>query len=357
MAEFDFKTATPDTTFPSGAFLFGADSQSASTPSIYSSDAYLDYILGLANTWTANGDLSAPAVAFTGTWITGGTGTTTKPLFLIEPAGTTSTGWSTSGTGLGVNAASGFTGNLIDLQVAAASRMALNGAGTALTFGASALSLVSSTNTILDFNVTNSGATSIKSPTNTRLHIYGGSQHYEFGEDAVVGLLFPGTVYIGWNGGTTRILAESNHVMAQRNGTNAQFWNLYATYASSTDYHRLQAGTAKTTLASVSGATVTATALIPDGAFLIGVTTKVTVAISGGGGTTGYQVGDGSDADRWGEATTITAGTSTDNTNATANPTGAFTAAQNVVITAVGGNFDGTGDIMVCAFYLIAQAD
>ena len=57
-------------------------------------------------------------VAATGTWITsGGTGTTTKPQVLIEPTGTTSTGWSTSGTGLGVNAASGFAGNLLDLQV------------------------------------------------------------------------------------------------------------------------------------------------------------------------------------------------------------------------------------------------
>jgi len=46
-----------------------------------------------------------------------GTGTTTKPLFLIEPTGTTSTGWNTAGTMLGVNAASGFGGNLLDFQV------------------------------------------------------------------------------------------------------------------------------------------------------------------------------------------------------------------------------------------------
>lgn len=65
-----------------------------------------------------NGALSAPAKSGTGTWITGGSATTTKPYWLIEPAGTTSTGWVTLGTGLGINAASGFTGNLIDLQVA-----------------------------------------------------------------------------------------------------------------------------------------------------------------------------------------------------------------------------------------------
>jgi len=71
-----------------------------------------------AFTNSVNGALSAPGTSLTGTWIaTGGTATTTKPYVLIEPTGTTSTGWSTSGTGLGVNAASGFTGNLLDLQV------------------------------------------------------------------------------------------------------------------------------------------------------------------------------------------------------------------------------------------------
>jgi hypothetical protein len=70
-----------------------------------------DVTLGL------NGAASTPPLDITGTWFTGGTATTTKPQVLIEPAGTTSTGWSTAGTGFGVNAASGFAGNLLDLQV------------------------------------------------------------------------------------------------------------------------------------------------------------------------------------------------------------------------------------------------
>lgn len=53
MSTFNFKTATPDVTFPSGGFLFGADSQSAATPSIYAGTTYLAHILGLANTWSA----------------------------------------------------------------------------------------------------------------------------------------------------------------------------------------------------------------------------------------------------------------------------------------------------------------
>ena len=64
-----------------------------------------------------NATASGPAKSFVGTWFTGGTATTTKPQVLIEPTGATSTAWNTSGTGLGVNASSGFAGNLLDLQV------------------------------------------------------------------------------------------------------------------------------------------------------------------------------------------------------------------------------------------------
>lgn len=75
---------------------------------------------------TVNGALSSstgPAAQFNGTWVTGGDATTTKPYFLIEPTGTTSTGWGTSGTGFGVNAASGFVGLLADFQLNGASKL------------------------------------------------------------------------------------------------------------------------------------------------------------------------------------------------------------------------------------------
>jgi hypothetical protein len=78
---------------------------------------------------TANGAASTPASTLVGTWFTGGSSTTTKPQLLVEPTGTTSTGWSTSGTGIGVNAASGFTGNLMDLQLNGASRVSVSSAG------------------------------------------------------------------------------------------------------------------------------------------------------------------------------------------------------------------------------------
>lgn len=90
----------------------------AATATTGTSGATLPFLNG-NNSWsgtnatTTNGAVSAPARTFTGTWFSGGDATTTKPLILIEPSGATSTGWSTSGTGLGINAASGFAGNVI----------------------------------------------------------------------------------------------------------------------------------------------------------------------------------------------------------------------------------------------------
>lgn len=65
---------------------------------------------------SANGASGTPALSLTGSPFTGGSGATTKPLHLIEPVGTTSTGWNTGGTLLGVNAPSGFAGSLLSLQ-------------------------------------------------------------------------------------------------------------------------------------------------------------------------------------------------------------------------------------------------
>ena len=68
------------------------------------------------NTYTSNGALSGPVLAFTGTPVTGGTATTCKPQILVEPTAATSTGWQTSGTMLGLNSLSGFGGYYLDVQ-------------------------------------------------------------------------------------------------------------------------------------------------------------------------------------------------------------------------------------------------
>ena len=63
------------------------------------------------------GAVSTSSELFTGTAYAAGTATTNKPLVLIEPTGTTSTGWSTLGTYLGINAPTGFTGRVASFQI------------------------------------------------------------------------------------------------------------------------------------------------------------------------------------------------------------------------------------------------
>lgn len=75
-----------------------------------------------------NGAVSAPSISATGTWYSGGTATTTKPYVLIQPTGTASSAWSTGGTGLGINAAPGFSGKLWDFQVNGVSIFSYSGA-------------------------------------------------------------------------------------------------------------------------------------------------------------------------------------------------------------------------------------
>lgn len=102
-------TAASTITFPSGTnTLFGS---------------------AVANTSTANGAVSAPAFSLTGTIYSGGTATTTKPLFLVEPAGTTSAGWSTGGTLLGLNGTS-VSQDLVRGLVNGAMTFAINGYGS-----------------------------------------------------------------------------------------------------------------------------------------------------------------------------------------------------------------------------------
>ena len=70
-----------------------------------------------AVTNSAAGAASVPAELLNGAILTGGTGTTNFPQFLLQPTGATATTtWSTNGTALGVNT-SAFTGNLADWRV------------------------------------------------------------------------------------------------------------------------------------------------------------------------------------------------------------------------------------------------
>lgn len=87
-------------------------------------------LLGASNIFTASGAASSPALALTGSVFTGGNSTTTKPLFLVEPQGTTSTAWSTDGTLLGINAPSGHGGPFADFQLNGTSKFKFLPAGS-----------------------------------------------------------------------------------------------------------------------------------------------------------------------------------------------------------------------------------
>jgi hypothetical protein len=164
-----------------------------------------------------NGAASAPPVAFTGTWFTGGTATTTKPHVLIEPTGTTSTAWSTSGTGLGVNAASGFAGNLLDLQVNGTSRFSIDSESS-----------IAYVETIRQSRAAPSGTVTV-----------GGVAL----STTLCGLQSGGRFGIASGGNPslpdTLLARDAAGIFAQRNGTNAQTYRLYNTFTSATNFERL----------------------------------------------------------------------------------------------------------------------
>lgn len=184
-------------------------------------------LLGTAQSFTAaqtisvNGAASTPPLALTGTIFTGGSATTTKPALLIEPSGTTSTGWSTSGTGLGINLASGFTGNLLDLQK----------------------------NGVRVFGVSDDGTTTAcTGRSGTRFVLYdfyarmgaAGTDYLSVRNVATVELI--NGCALGFAAATSADLylhREAAGTLAQRNSTNAQTTRIYGTYTDASNYRRL----------------------------------------------------------------------------------------------------------------------
>ena len=71
MADIDLKTETPDTTLPSTGFLFGADSQAAVSPSVYSTQTVATALLGSTSLTGATITTSQPVVDMAQTWNAG----------------------------------------------------------------------------------------------------------------------------------------------------------------------------------------------------------------------------------------------------------------------------------------------
>lgn len=154
------------------------------------------------------------------------------------------------------------------------------------------------------------------------------------------------------------IYRDAANTLAQRNGANAQITNIYGDYGGATDYQRTAIKTVSAGQTVPSAASATISGIVPAGAMLIGVTTRIDVALGETNGTTGYAVGDGVDANLWGDVSGVAIGTSSDSSDFTASGAVGFdTAARDVVLTAAGGNFDGTGTITVVVHYMITEAD
>lgn len=104
---------------------------------------------------------------------------------------------------------------------------------------------------------------------------------------------------------------------------------------------------------AVSG---TATGLIPAGAMVIGVSTRILTTISGGGAT-GYQVGDGIDVDRWGVRSSLVVGQITDPRDFTTNVLifNNTASAADVVLTGEGGT-PTAGTVRIVVTYMSLTA-
>jgi hypothetical protein len=173
-----------------------------------------------------NAAASSPAKAFTGTWFTGGTSTTTKPQVLIEPTGTTSTAWSTSGTGFGVNAASGFAGNLLDLQVNGTSRLAMSADGrfSALPTGGGFW--------------TGASIGGVYYRTSAGLAVAGPNNANVFSIGSGFAIAWSVTATADSNGHDLTLFRDAANTLAQRNGTNAQTFRVYGTYTDASNHVR-----------------------------------------------------------------------------------------------------------------------
>lgn len=184
---------------------------------------------------------------------------------------------------------------------------------------------------------------------------------YQFYVRGSTGAAIGSNLPFGWSSGTnnahtgstTQLWRDDNHIIAQRNGTAAQTFRLYDTFASASDYHRIAIATARATATAMSGATITLANIIPAGAVVVGITCKVTTAITG---ATSFDLGTAPDADRFGAGIAVAVGTTSDNRDWTSGTVECFPSNTSLILTANGGNF-ATGAVYVSVQYLSGQSD
>lgn len=192
---YDLKSATPDTTIAASSFLFGADSQAASAPSVFAIADVITYIGGAfaRKVTVTQGTANEGVIASTGYSLTGANAQS-----MVDLAGT----WNTSGTPTALklnitNTASNAASLLADLQAG----------GTSM------------------FKVRVDGRTTINGMVISNV------QGFWAAADAAAFML--GAAQDLW-----LVRDGAANILAQRNGANAQTFRVYNTYTDASNYER-----------------------------------------------------------------------------------------------------------------------
>ena len=152
MADINLKTETPDTSLPTTGFLFGADSQAAASPSVYTTQAVATTLLGSTTLSGATITADAPVLNMSQTW---NNGAVTFTGLKFNAAGTS-------------DANSAAASLLMDLQVGGTSKFSIAKNGN--------IEIASSAATITAVPAANNTLTISANGTNTFLQVTHGGQ-------------------------------------------------------------------------------------------------------------------------------------------------------------------------------------
>ena len=180
-----------------------------------------------------------------------------------------------------------------------------------------------------------------------------GSAHVGLGQSGVVvqNMTLPiGWGTLGFSFDTLLYRDGAPDTLALKNGNAEQQFNIYSGNGA---YGLIKSKQELVTTTAAATAT-TAADFIPDGAIPLAISTYVQTAITIAN-LTGYNIGDGTDADRWGAITGHVVGTKSNNSDWTATTIQAFIAAQAITLTAVGANFPAGGKIRICMTYMLSS--
>lgn len=164
-----------------------------------------------------------------------------------------------------------------------------------------------------------------------------------------------GFQYLAGNGNLVLVVDDGNGIVGRNKGFSAsnnsvigaQKGDIIWTGVQSTHTEYCQQ-TSISASATLSGATTTiGSNLLPAGSVIRGVVARVTTAVTG---ATSFEIGDGTDVDRFGTAVAVALNTTTTTANWTITSLPVYPTAANIVLTANGSNFTG-GVVRVTVLY------